>query len=156
MVIISLDVIRAVVLHDRVYLSLPDGADEFIEVFMKKLQECSAAKSEHPDQDSSSIISFELNVYESILSTSIILYSHEYKRLSESTKQMVNNALVDISFFLSSELQLEKQSLLDRINTNILCIQSIIRVLTQLLDNTEDMAMMSLSKLKRNPNLYKY
>lgn len=142
-VLISFDPFRCVVTADRLYLIIHDGMDCAIQI-LNKFIECN---------DNDDDLRFEYRAYEAIFTSAITLQNEEYEILNNQTSIILNE------FKKVSIISIEKQELFRSIKNKISNMSSKIigykRIISELLEEDADMALMNLTYLRNKPSLYK-
>lgn len=97
---------------------------------------------------------FELNAYEAILSTTKQLITEECNICN--SKVMKITSILRTGSLLPIEVQENMRTAKNTISSLLAKCNTYIRFLTDVLEDDELMALMNLTKLKKNPALYKY
>eukprot|EP01041_Mallomonas_annulata_P009201 gene9201-19079_t len=150
-VVIALGPIRSVIMAKKLILvSSPESASllSTVEDHMKEWSPESIVDGVRVT------VPFELHAYEAILATVKALQTQEYERLKDEVTYVVK--YTKKGTLLPMELQ---ERLRDAKNCNARCmgkVRNCVRVLDDIVDNDEEMALMSLSVLRSDPSLYSY
>jgi len=142
-VLVNLEPIKSLVLHNRCLVLVPNGADSELQTFMEKLRLGPESRS------MDGIMEFELRAFEAIFLTVSGILNKELKSLKPEIELTLKNVLKTGSFSLE-RLRLVKKDL-DHLLSRM---QGVQHAFTELLDNDRDMALMNLTKLYETPNKY--
>lgn len=97
-------------------------------------------------------ITFESHAYEALLTTALALYRQEYDNIKNESKHVVR--VYESGAIVPVVLQKKMTSLKNRVNAMITRCTGHKKMLLELLDEDENMALMNLSKLKSDVSLY--
>ena len=104
-------------------------------------------------KDREDVVTFESHAYEALLTTINSLELQTYKAI----KEKIDNLL--LIFQSGSILPVKQQEKMKILQNNILTMRSKVlsdkKVLLELLDDDESMALMNLTKIQANPQLFK-
>ena len=172
--IFSMAHIAAVVLHDRCYLVVPQGADSILSVMMDRLRDIeifsSSSKKEEDDDgaeetknetnkddengkiatDESNIIPFEFLALEAMLATMRDSISKKLKDLETRAREALSKLRQNVltqgreTLFMTSE----------ELHDAELRVNAIENALKEVLDCDEDMACMYLTRLEEDPDAF--
>ena len=148
-ILLNFDPLRAIVLHDRLLLLVPDGADSVLLEIEHRLEEfCKAGSESMPSAlDHDEKTPFELNAIESILSTLAALLDGEYAKLepmvTETLQAMHDNHL--------RHAQDRLKFVKNNVDAELTRLDNTKKAIVETLDDDADMAMMQLTKVRSNP-----
>ena len=98
-------------------------------------------------------MTFELHAYEAILTTVKEIQNQQFEQINrialDAIKQMSRGSL------LPMELQEAVKTYKNDVSHMLGKVNSYRRVLDELIENDEDMALMNLTMLRKNPSLYR-
>lgn len=179
-VIMSFDAVRAIVLHDRLLMIVPQGADSLIELLQKHLEEFGPRRATNPSSmnlaaiaskklgephainkelrsitdntGSLADISFATRCYESILATVVSVQSQELNQCTHLGVAV--HQQIKTATMVSIDLQEQMRVLKDRLAALLHQIKGDKRALEDIVVDDEELAMMDLGKLKQMPKLY--
>ena len=148
-VLMSLNPLRMIFMHNKIILIVPDGADQLLYLLHEHLN--SIAEDEVNFGDDASV-SFELRSYRAIFATVLSLHTLSYNVLREKTNQVV-------SFFKGrASVSAGNQEIVRELkNSNaslMVKIEAYCRLFGEIKDRDEDLALMNLTLLKSKPHLY--
>lgn len=140
-IILVLPPIRMLILFDRAYLMVPDGADSMLSTFMERLR--------YADIDPVEEEPFEVTALE----CAFIVVAHELEKELQALKPRVTTMLRDVKSINAVGLNKIREVKADvlMLLTRVKAIQ---HAYTEALGSDRDMALMNLSKVHRNPHRY--
>jgi len=137
-VIVNIEPIKALILHNRCLLFIPDGADSLLHRFMELINE----------QDDGSV--FSIRALEAILISVTDLLQHEMSVLRPEVESTLHNVLETQSGVTLERLRQSKSSVAKSLNR----LAGIQAAFEELLENDSDMALMNLSKVQNSPEMF--
>mmetsp|Transcript_30145 Transcript_30145/g.96185 ORF Transcript_30145/g.96185 Transcript_30145/m.96185 type:complete len:592 (-) Transcript_30145:333-2108(-) len=151
-ILMNFDPLRAIVLHDRLLLLVPDGADSILLKTESRLTEfCKPVSQEVAsalDHDENS--PFELNAVEAVLSTVTEILNSEYQSIEPIVASTLQALQANNLRFAQDRLKFVKIN----IDAETTRVENMKMALERVLDDDFDMAMMRLSKMRDEPELY--
>lgn len=144
-VVISLDPLRVVVMADRLILLVPDGADMLIQLLSNQMQAHTRELSLHNP--------FEMQAFEAIFGTVIEIQKLQLSDLEARIKK-VSRILRKYSI-VPVEVQEKVQMFKQRVSEMIERARGHKRIMEELLEEDDHLALMALTLLKNKPHLYK-
>lgn len=157
-VLIALDPLRAIIMSDRIILIVPDGADTLIQLLQEHMKAWIADSNQSNGNGSSSsnsideYVPFEIHAYEAIIATVYAIHSQEYDGVSARIASILLNfkSVAIVSIDIQEKMRLLKNHVMEKIGH----ISSIRRAINEILNNDDDMALMNLTQMRKNPSLY--
>jgi len=148
-ILMSLNPLRLVFMHDKIIFIVPDGADQLLYLLHEHLN--SIAEDEFSFGDDASV-SFELRSYRAIFATVLSLHIHSFNILQESTNQVVQIFKGRTSVSLSNQEVVRE---LKNSNASLMVkMEAYCRLFGEIKERDEDLALMNLTLLKNKPHLY--
>jgi len=157
LVLISMDPMRAIVTSNKIFLVIPDGADNVLYILEQSLhtwERDTSDKESDNGYESFSKVPFELRAYEAIFYTLVAAKKLEYSKLQRGIESAIMSFTNSSGELVSIEAQVERRALQQRLLRLQQSVEADTRVLAELLENDEDLALMSLSALHAQPALY--
>jgi hypothetical protein len=144
-VLISLNPLRAIVTAGKILLIVPKGADALLYLLhehMHGMVEDEMNLSPSP----------ELRFFHAIFSTAVALHSQEYVNVCSKVEKVLQRfkLLKTVTIDVQEHIRILKNS----VSSQYVKVNAYRRVLRELLDSSEDIALMNLSLLKEKPDLY--
>jgi len=150
-VVMSLSPLRAIVTADRIILSVPDGADALLYMLHEHMHEI--VEDTLGVLDDSGVLPPEIRAYKALFLTIIAIHQQEYssicKKVDKALKRFRSTNKI------TSEIRESIRVLKNTVEAQEIKVKAYQRLLKDLLNNSDDLALMNLSLLKENPNLYK-
>jgi len=148
-ILVKLPPLTAIVMHDRCFVFIPDGADSLLGVLRKNLS--SAPEAEQQDGEiTHDFLPFELKAIEAILVTVVTEIRKDFKDLSLAVKSVLKGVKGSTQSGGLEKLHQEK----NKSSRFLLRLRGIRKAISTLLDTDEDMALMNLTKIHREPQRY--
>jgi magnesium transporter len=167
-VLFSFDPIRAVVMSSRIIVIIPPGGmDEVLKTLQLHMSEWLHSNLEglrgcddgSPSPSASEplhlSIPFESHAYESILTTVNDIHFRRYERLNEEVQAVLLYFKAESGSILPYEIQEKMRDLKNEVSSMVGKMAAFNRALNLLIQDDEAMALMNLSKLRKDPTLYK-
>ena len=98
-------------------------------------------------------VPFEMHVYDAIFTTVKVLQSQQFERINKYTLELLSYTKQGSLFPV--ELQEEFRAMKNAVSQMKARMESYRRALTYVIENDVDMALMNLTMLKKNPELYR-
>jgi len=149
--LIVLDPIRAFVTSRKVTLIVLDGSDSLLANFESHMNDW------FPEETSDGVkvqVPFELHAYDAIFTTVKIFQAQKHERMKHTCKRILKliqqkGSLLPLS--LQEEMRDSKMNASELVGT----VELYRRAIYEVIVNDDQMALMNLSKLERNPLLYR-
>jgi hypothetical protein len=148
-VIMSLSPVRVIITADKVILVVPNGADSLLYLLHDHMNDVVEMSRSGIHMES---FTAESRVYEAVLSTLHALHLQEYLNISASAEDILRDFRQNSRITLL--LQDRIRALKTAINSKSIKVDSYCKLLGNLLERDDDLAMMNLTMLKHNPELY--
>jgi len=148
--IIVLDPIRALVMANKLILIIPPGADSLLSILDKYM---SAWAPEVMVGEAVVSIPFELHAYEAILTAVKVLQTKRLEHIQEAAEDILS--LMQKGSLLPLKLQEDMRELKNTTSQMALNVANYLKALDKLIMSDDDMALMNLTALKANPQLYR-
>ena len=143
-ILVNMDILKAIILRDRCLLLLPLGADEVLEVVMEWLQSEKEALPHETD------LEFEFLALETIMESVIRKLDKDFKALSKEVQTNLK-CLRDASSATELDRLRNLKSEVAQFDSRIIGIQS---ALNRVLDDDQDLCLMHITKFWREPELF--
>lgn len=141
-VLINLPPLKSLIVYDRCFVLVPDGADSILKPLMERLRR--KALPEHQGYET-----FDLRATEAIFVTVCNLLNAEFEQL----KPVIQTTLKKI--FASREFSLERlRQIRQSLSQLVSKIRGVQHAFMEVLESDRDMALMNLNKVHANPELY--
>lgn len=154
-VLISLDPIRIIVMHDRVVGFVPDGADSLLKTLyinMKVWEGESGQQPLHQNSNESQLLPFEMRAYEAIFGSVVEILKQEEKILRDKIDGVV--AILSKYSIIPIKVQDKVRQYKHEVTEKVERVKAHKNVIQDIMDDDELMALMNLSLLRDKPNLY--
>jgi hypothetical protein len=142
--VVSLEGVRAIVLHDKVFLFDPDHA-----VAKAAVAVIQQSVMTSPDLLDDPDMPFEFRALEGIFIVGIVGLEREFNQLNPEVESHLHELPTQLTSKMLEELRIKKQ----RLNQFLSRAHSVRDILEKLLDEDEDMANMYLSEKHRSPHI---
>jgi Mg2+ and Co2+ transporter CorA len=144
-VLVSFNPLRAIVTANKILLIVPNGADALLYLLhehMHDMVEDETAISPSPEQ----------RFYHAIFSTVVALHHQEYVHISSRVEKVLQRfkVLKTVTIDVQEHIRILKNS----VSSQYVKVNAYRRVLRDLLDSPDDVALLNLSLLKERPELY--
>ena len=140
--IIVLPPIRMLILHDRAFLLVPDGADSMLSTFMQKMR--------YEEADPAEEEAFEVTALES----GFIVVSHELEKELNKVRPKVAGMLKNVKSINAVSLNKIRE-----VKADVLMLQTRLKAIqhafTEAMSSDRDMALMNLAKVQKDPQHYR-
>ena len=150
-VVMSLSPLRAIVTADRIILSVPDGADSLLYMLHEHMHEI--VEDTLGVLDDSGVLPPEIRAYKALFLTIIAIHQQEYssicKKVDKALKRFRSTNKITL------EIRESIRVLKNTVEAQEIKVKAYQHLLKDLLNNSDDLALMNLSQLKENPKLYK-
>jgi hypothetical protein len=150
-VLVSLNPLRAIVTADRLILIVPDGADALLYMLHDYMH--GIVEDNDTSYANSGNLTTELRAYKAMFSTIIAIHQQEYTNVCSKVDRALNKfqTLKTITVELQETIRILKNT----VSSQAIKVNAYQRLLRDLIDSPEDLALMNLSLLKENPALYR-
>lgn len=138
-ILMNIDPIRAIVLHDRILALVPEGADQIISNLRKNILDSEVINNS---------TSFEFRAVEAILSLSVSILTYSYVDLQPQIHELLQN-LTNTNSYPSIKEQEKLRRSKDEISSLDSRIQSLCLAIEQVLDDSNDLALMNLERQQK-------
>ncbi|CAK9110282.1 Magnesium transporter MRS2-A, partial [Durusdinium trenchii] len=138
-VLVSLATAKALVLHDRMFVAIPDGADELLEMILMRFKDLEAVP-----------MTFEMKAYEAVFITACNLVEEDYREIRPVVVRAMRGVLKATSGVILERVRAAKRSIREMENK----VALLRRAFTEVLNSNEDMALMRLSELRMFPERF--
>jgi len=141
-ILVNLDPIRALVLYNKTFIFIPDGADSILQPLMQRLRDS--------EQSLFSEISFATRSLECIFVTICQTLNDQVRKIEPEVHSTIDEVVKSSSGVTIERLRQVKSNL-SKISAKVVGVQN---AFEELLENDRDMALMNLEKVHQFPEHY--